>query len=206
MLQEQERTLVNRCLQGDASAWETMVSSYTRRIGSLVYRYSRRREEVEDLTQEILLRVYRNLNTFRADTGNLNNWVVSVGRNLIIDHLRQRKHYPQSGGSQELETLNLKDDQGPTPEGNVELAEACRLLRHSLRMLSPELQEAVVLRYLKEMSYDEIARQLGVPNGTVKSRINRGRAKLAGLLGKRGLTGGVVLPRLKKHPCAVRVS
>ncbi|MBM3791333.1 MAG: sigma-70 family RNA polymerase sigma factor [Acidobacteria bacterium] len=187
-MQEQERTMVKRCLQGDGLAWETMVNSYSRRIGGLVYRYSRNREEVEDLTQEIFLRVYRNLNSFRADTGNLNSWMVSVGRNLVIDHLRQSRHCPQSNGSVELEGLNLSDERGPSPERTVARAEASRLLRQGLRLLSPELKEAVVLRYMEEMTYAEIARHLGVPNGTVKSRINRGCARLASLLSKRGLT------------------
>ena len=176
---EQERILVNRCLQGDSDAWEAMVDSYGRRIGYMVWRYVRRREEVEDLTQEILLRVYTNLHTFRADTSNLNNWVVRVGRNLLIDRYRQTRNSRELYGSDELETLNLSDQQALTPEASAVRSEAADMLMEALDSLHPELRQVLVLRYMEGMSYQELADYLCMPEGTVKSRINRARAKLA---------------------------
>ena len=81
MLSSDEK-LVERCIQGDDAAWEQIVNSYTKRIYNLGYRYTNRRDEAEDLTQEILVRVYQNLKSFRADAGTFQNWVLKVGRNL----------------------------------------------------------------------------------------------------------------------------
>jgi len=180
-----EAKLVERCLSGDDAAWETIVSSYARRIYNLGYRYTSRREEAEDLTQEIFIRVYQNLKSYRPEAGSLQNWVFKVARNLIIDHYRQSRRFRQTGGSEELETLELAEEKLPNPQRAVERSEATRFLRDGLASLSPELKEAVILRDLEGMAYQEIAELLSIPEGTVKSRINRGRIELARLLGKR---------------------
>ena len=180
-----EAKLVERCLSGDDAAWETIVTSYARRIYNLGYRYTSRREEAEDLTQEIFIRVYQNLKSYRPEAGSFQNWVFKVARNLIIDHYRQSRRFRQTGGSEELETLELAEEKLPNPQRAVERSEATRFLRDGLASLSPELKEAVILRDLEGMAYQEIAELLSIPEGTVKSRINRGRIELARLLGKR---------------------
>jgi RNA polymerase sigma-70 factor (ECF subfamily) len=73
--------LVERCLQGDDAAWETVVKSYGKRIYNLSYRYSNRKDEAEDLTQEIFIRVYQNLKSYRSEAGSFQNWILRVGRN-----------------------------------------------------------------------------------------------------------------------------
>ena len=180
-----EQKLVERCLQGDDAAWEMVVTSYGKRIFNLSYRYTNRREEAEDLTQEILIRVYQNLKSYRSEVGSFQNWILRVARNLIIDHYRQNRRYPQTGGSEELETMNIKDDKVPNPQRAAEQVEASQFLQDGLRSLSPELKEAIILRDLEGMAYQDIAEMLSVPEGTVKSRINRGRLELAKLLMKR---------------------
>jgi RNA polymerase sigma-70 factor (ECF subfamily) len=180
-----EAKLVERCLSGDDAAWETIVNSYARRIYNLGYRYTSRREESEDLAQEIFIRVYQNLKSYRPEAGSFQNWVFKVARNLIIDHYRQSRRFRQTGGSEELETLELAEEKLPSPQRAVEQSEATRFLRDGLASLSPELKEAVILRDLEGMAYQEIAELLSIPEGTVKSRINRGRIELARLLGKR---------------------
>jgi RNA polymerase sigma-70 factor (ECF subfamily) len=180
-----EAKLVERCLQGDDAAWETIVTSYTRRIYNIGYRYTGRRAEAEDLAQEIFIRIYQNLKSYRADAGSLQNWILKVARNLIIDHYRQTRRFRQAGGSDELETLDLSDETQPNPLRSVESAEASRFLHDGLAALSPELKEAVILRDIEGMTYQEIAELLAIPEGTVKSRINRGRIELAKLLTKR---------------------
>ena len=180
-----DQKLVERCLQGDDAAWEMVVTSYGKRIFNLSYRYTNRREEAEDLTQEVLIRVYQNLKSYRSEAGSFQNWILRVARNLIIDHYRQIRRYPQTGGSEELETMNIKDDKIPNPHRAAEQVEASRFLQDGLQSLSPELKEALVLRDLEGMAYQDIADVLNVPEGTVKSRINRGRLELAKLLIKR---------------------
>ena len=180
-----EEKLVERCLQGDDAAWEAMVNAYGRRVFNLSYRYTGRRDEAEDLTQEIFIRVYQNLKSYRPDAGTFQNWVLRVGRNLIIDHYRQSRRFQQAAGTEEMETMNLKDDKVPNPHRAAEQVEASRFLRDGLSALSPELKEAIILRDLEGMAYQEIAELLSIPEGTVKSRINRGRLELAKLLIKR---------------------
>jgi RNA polymerase sigma-70 factor, ECF subfamily len=180
-----DEKLVERCLQGDDAAWESIVTTYSRRIYNLSYRYLNRRAEAEDMTQEIFIKVYQNLKSYRADSGSFQSWILKVGRNLIIDHYRQARRYQQVGGSEELETLNLKDDIIPNPHRAAEQTEAAQFLMEGLQSLPPELKEAVVLRDLEGMPYQEMADLLGIPEGTVKSRINRGRLELAKLLSKR---------------------
>ncbi len=178
---EQEGILVSRCLQGDSLAWEKIVASYAGRIGRLAGRYTRLRGEAEDLAQEVLLRVYLHLRTYRADSGNLSHWVTRVGRNLIIDYLRRNRHFMQRRVT--LESLNLQNEQIPTPETIIVRDETARLVRGGLGRIAPDLQQVLSMRYLEDMSYEEISRRLGLPNGTVKSRISRGRARLAEIFG-----------------------
>ncbi|MBN1571061.1 MAG: sigma-70 family RNA polymerase sigma factor [Acidobacteria bacterium] len=180
-----DQKLVERCLQGDDAAWEIVVSSYGKRIFNLSFRYINSREEAEDLTQEVFIRVYQNLKSYRAEAGSFQNWLLRVARNLIIDHYRQIRRYPQAGGSEELETMNVKDDKIPNPHRAAEQFEASQFLQDGLQALSPELKEAIILRDLEGMAYQDIAEVLSVPEGTVKSRINRGRLELARLLTKR---------------------
>ena len=177
-----ECLLVHRCLQGDTVAWETVVRSYGTRIRRMAYRYRHLRNDAEDVAQEVFFRVFRNLATFRADSGSLENWVVRVGRNLMIDHFRASRRQRWCGGSQELESLKLKDEQCVPPDRSLENMELSDIVRTGLQSLHSEVKEAVVLRYLEGKSYEEISRQLGVPAGTIKSRLNRGRSKLASLL------------------------
>ena len=180
-----DEKLVERCLQGDDAAWESIVTSYTRRLYNLSYRYTNRRDEAEDLTQEIFIKIYQNLKSYRRDAGTFQNWILKVGRNLIIDHYRQTRRYQQVGGSEELETMNVKDDKNPNPQRSAEQLEAARFLMDGLQALAPELKEAVILRDLEGMAYQEMADLLSIPEGTVKSRINRGRLELTRLLTKR---------------------
>ena len=180
-----EEKIVERCLRGDDAAWETVVNSYAKRIYNLTYRYTCRRDEAEDLTQDIFIRVYQNLKSFRSESGSFQSWVMKIGRNLIIDHYRRTRRFQQSAGTEEMESMNLTDDRIPNPQRGVEQSEAARFLRDGLQALSPELKEAIILRDLEGMAYEEIADLLAVPEGTVKSRINRARLELAKLLTKR---------------------
>jgi RNA polymerase sigma-70 factor, ECF subfamily len=180
-----DQKLVERCLQGDDGAWEAIVSSFGKRVYNLSYRYTNRRDEAEDLTQEVFIRVYQNLKSYRSEQGTFQSWILRVARNLIIDRYRQIRRYPQTGGSEELETMVLIDEKSQNPHRAAEQAEASKFLQTGLQALSPELKEAIILRDLEGMAYHEITDLLGVPEGTVKSRINRARVELAKILIKR---------------------
>ncbi len=186
-----DEKVVERCLQGDDAAWEMVVNQYAKRIYNLTYRYTARRDEAEDLTQEVFIRVYQNLKSFRSESGSFQNWIMRVGRNLVIDHYRRTRRYQQAAGTEEMETMNLKDEKVLSPQRNVEQSEASLFLSEGLQALSPELKEAIILRDLEGMAYQEIAELLGIPEGTVKSRINRARLELAKLLTKRRAQTGM---------------
>lgn len=181
-------TLITRCLSGDESAWEELVRLHTRRIYGLCYRFTGSDSEAQDLTQEVFVRVFRTLRSFRATEGAFTTWLARVSRNLLIDHYRRTR--------QDRVTDSIEDQLPVLEEGvagslrpDVALAgrEAGEVLQAALQKLSPDLREAVILRDLQEMEYREIAQILGIPEGTVKSRINRGRAELARVLKKQKL-------------------
>lgn len=171
-------TLIASCLGGDQSAWEEIVRQHRRKVFNIAYKFTGRHDEAEDLTQDIFLKIFKSLHTFDR-RANFQTWLVSVSRNLCIDHYRSVR--------KERETIDRDVDAGeltPSAPGQnayqaLEQADRVELLRKAMAELPPSLREAVVKRDLQELSYQEIADQLNLPEGTVKSRINRGRTELA---------------------------
>ena len=182
--------LVRRCVAGDAAAWEEIVQRYHRRIYNICYRFAGSGNDADDLTQEVFIKMYRTLNTYDTERGAFMTWVTTITRNLLVDHFRKAR---QDRLTESLDTvasdhedaMPLGDripDASPGPDTKVQSREAKEAVHEALQRLSPELREAVILRDLQDMDYREIATVLRVPEGTVKSRINRGRAELARLL------------------------
>jgi len=182
--------LVRRCISGDAAAWEEIVQRYNRRIYNICYRFAGSADDAQDLTQEVFIKMYRTLNSYDVDRGAFMTWVTTVTRNLLVDHFRKTKQDRltdslDTTSSDHEDAMPLGEqipDRRPAPDSNVQSREARDVVHEALQKLSPELREAVILRDLQDMDYKEIATVLKVPEGTVKSRINRGRAELARLL------------------------
>jgi len=146
----------------------------------MAYRYTGRYDISEELTQDIFLKVYQNLISYKPESASLRNWVMRVGRNLIIDHYRATKKDKQVAGSEELEVLDFTDhSQQSSPFEDLNAKERAQRIHSGLSELTHELKEAVLLRDIEGMTYQEIASLLEIPDGTVKSRINRGRIELA---------------------------
>jgi RNA polymerase sigma-70 factor (ECF subfamily) len=177
---EQDPELVKRCLASDNSAWEALLQNHTRKIYNLCYRFTGRPSEAEDLTQEVFIKIFQTLKTFDGAQGTFPTWLARVARNHLVDHYRRTKK-DRVTSSLEDEVGSWEEKPSPTvePVAQVESRERKELLQRALDRLSPDLREAVVLRDLQDLDYDEIAQVLGVPGGTVKSRINRGRLELA---------------------------
>lgn len=176
-------SLVERCLSGDDAAWEQMVRAHTRRVYALCYRFTGKESEAQDLTQEVFLRIFKTLKTFRAGEGSFVVWLTRLTRNLLIDHYRRsRLDRATDSIEEQLPVLEEKTNLAARADGMLAGREASELLQHALDKLSPELRETVILRDLEELEYKEIAEVLKVPEGTVKSRLNRGRAELARIL------------------------
>ena len=175
--------IVARCLAGEESAWEDLVRVHTRRVYSVCYRFTNSDSEAQDLTQDVFVRVFRTLASFRSGEGSFGVWLSRLTRNLLIDHYRRTK-LERSTESIEDQLQVLEQKAGVASRTDHILAgrEASEVLQSALQKLSPELREAVILRDIEELEYKEIAQVLNVPEGTVKSRINRGRAELGKLL------------------------
>lgn len=178
--------LVERCLAGAQGAWDDLIKMHTKRVYALCYRFTNRDSEAQDLTQEVFLRVFKTLNSFRAGEGSFVVWLTRLTRNLLVDHYRRSKYERVTDAIEDkLPVLEERTAQFGRTDGLLAGREAGELLQEALQKLSPELREAVILRDLQEMEYREIARVLNVPEGTVKSRLNRGRAELARVLRRR---------------------
>jgi RNA polymerase sigma-70 factor, ECF subfamily len=182
--------IVERCLSGDAAAWEELVRVHTRRVYGLCYRFTGREAEAQDLTQDVFLRVFRALGSFRSAEGSFTTWLARLTRNLLIDHYRRTRNERVTDSIEEqlprIEGGRTGDGVSAPRRADSAVAgrEASELLQAALGKLSPELRETIILRDLQEMEYREIAQVLAIPEGTVKSRLNRGRAELARLLRK----------------------
>jgi len=188
-LQIPDTELVKGCLAGDHGAWETIVRQYHQRIYNLAYRFTGRFDESEDLAQEIFLKVFRTLSSYRPESGALVTWMVRVGRNHIIDHYRKFKTERTQTDSLEVEYEKAEENPAryASPAQALEQRELSERVHRALLRISEDLRETVILRDLEEFTYEEIAEMLALPLGTVKSRINRGRAELARLLKKETL-------------------
>jgi RNA polymerase sigma-70 factor (ECF subfamily) len=190
--------VAERALAGDGAAWEQIARTQHKRIYGICYRFTGSPTEAEDVTQDVFLKIYRNLASFDAAKGGFNTWVTTLTRNLLVDNYRRTRmdraseslDEPISGEDDGPSRAERLADGGRTQEQHVAGLELRAHIQSALKQVSPELREAVILRDLEDMDYKEIAEVLGVPQGTVKSRISRGRAELARLL--KGMEGQVM--------------
>jgi RNA polymerase sigma-70 factor (ECF subfamily) len=181
--------LVRRCLDGDSSAWSELVAGQQRRVYALCYRFTGSSPDAEDLAQDVFIKVYANLRSFDLGKGSFHTWITTLTRNLLVDHFRRSRQ------QRVTDSLDAGWDQGSdapradpitdprtTPLQHAAQNQLQRMVQNALAKVSPELREAIILRDLQDMDYKEIAEVLAIPQGTVKSRISRGRAELARLL------------------------
>jgi len=182
--------LVRRCIAGEAAAWEEIVQRYHRRIYNICYRFSGSPDQAQDLTQEVFIKMYGSLKSYDSQRAAFMTWMTTITRNLLVDYFRKTKQERMTDSldaatSEHEDALPLSEripDKALPPDARVQSRETKEAVHRALQKLSPDLREAVILRDLQDMDYREIATVLRVPEGTVKSRINRGRAELARLL------------------------
>jgi RNA polymerase sigma-70 factor (ECF subfamily) len=171
-------TLIQRCLQGDQIAWDLIVRQYWRKVFNVAYKFVGKHDEAEDLTQDIFLKIFKSLDTFDR-RANFQTWLISISRNLCIDHYRsvrkERETIDRDVDANELTPASSE----PGPVAALEQRDRVTLLRQAMSELPDTLRTAVMMRDIQELSYQEIADRLRLPEGTVKSRINRGRTELA---------------------------
>ncbi len=173
----EDKSLVERCRKGDDDAWRELVDRFGPRVYSVAYHFTLKREDAEELSQEIFLKIFENLD--RYDGGfPLIAWIVSISRNLCIDRYRRRKReksFRFVSDDAVLPLLKSTDD----PSAEALRKERTKMLFSALAEIPDDLAEILVLRDLDGLAYEEIGRALALPDGTVKSRLFRARAEVA---------------------------
>jgi RNA polymerase sigma-70 factor (ECF subfamily) len=174
----QDNEFVKDCGLGDQAAWEALVRRHRGRVYGMCHRFTRSRSEAQDMTQEVFLRVFCSLSSFRSTEVSFVAWLNLLTRNLLIDNYRRRRKDRATtsldGFGPHAQRLFSIEHHGPA----YERTERARLLRAALDRLPPDLRQTVALYGVRGFQYEEIAGHLGVPVGTVKSRLSRGRTAL----------------------------
>ncbi len=172
---ENERKLIEACKRGDHHAFEQIYVKYKERIYSLCFYMSGDRETAKDLSQQIFLKAYTSLNSFRFDS-QFSTWLLRLAMNICIDHQRKRSRAKLVPMEQIPEANNKMIASGEDNLLNEEMTEA---IEKAMTGLSYKLRQVVVLKYIGDLSYTEISKALGCSIGTVGSRLNRSHQFLA---------------------------
>ena len=172
-----EKSLVERCRQGEDEAWRELVDLFGQKIYSVAYHFTLKREDAEELAQEIFLKIFENLHRYDGSFP-LTAWIVSLSRNLCIDRYRRRKReksFRFVTDDAVAPMLRSKDD----PAADALKNERTKILFSALAEIPEDLAEILVLRDLDGLAYEEIGLALELPDGTVKSRLFRARTEVA---------------------------
>ncbi|NLD86912.1 MAG: sigma-70 family RNA polymerase sigma factor [Clostridiales bacterium] len=181
---------VKRAKNGDINAFEIIVKTYEKKIYNLALRYNNNREDAFDISQEVFIKVFRSIGSFKEESS-FSTWLYRVAVNVCIDYQRKNKKHSNSL------SLTIRDDDGDeqqleiedisySPETVYDRTELRESIGKALNMLSEEHKQVLILREINGLSYEEIAEVLSLEEGTVKSRIYRGREKLCRILSSEG--------------------
>lgn len=184
--EETDEALMLRVGRGDRAAFNEIVRRYSRRMINLAYQITGDRDAAEDLAQETFFRAYRSAARY-TQIAKFSTWLYTIAINLCRNELRRRKFKPFS-----LEEMAEREDEGKLrvdiadetskPDIDVERRETSRLVRKAIAEVPEKYRTALVLRDIQGMTYEEISGIMGLPEGTVKSRINRGRLRVKEIL------------------------
>jgi len=170
--------LLERCRAGDELAWEALVREYQSRVYAVTRHYLRDPEEARDTAQEVFIRLYQRLDAYDG-RDSFKAWLLQVARNASIDRLRRIKARPPAV---DLQAAEIELPGGDDPAANAAGHARRRLLYRAIAALSPKNREVLLLKEIQGLKLEEVAGMLGLPLGTVKSRSNRARIELVGLL------------------------
>jgi RNA polymerase sigma-70 factor (ECF subfamily) len=186
--------LVQLCLSGNDDAWARLVEEYRGLVYSICYLFCGSTQDAEDLVQDAFLKIWMNLASYDPSRGELKGWIATVARNQRVDRFRRsgQQRLTDSidsaaegrdfSGSAPMTIAQRIADPRPTPHDVAVTSEVTSIVTRAVRKISPEMREVVTMRFVHELDNQEIAHRLRIPEGTVKSRTNRGRAQLASLL------------------------
>jgi len=182
-----ERALIKRAKQGDVNAFAELVEDYKDKIYGFLYRMTGSHEDAYDLAQEVFLRVYKNLHAF-DDTMRFSPWIYRIAQNLAVDQLRKRRKlvYLDEPTGEDGDMNWQIESSDPGPEDIVEFADFRESLATALNELQPIYKAVLLMRFVHELSYEDIARSLDLPLTTVKTRLHRAREALRQIMTKQG--------------------
>jgi RNA polymerase sigma-70 factor (ECF subfamily) len=175
----QDQRVVRAVLRGDRDAFGGLVARYQKLVASVAWRYGIPQQEIEDVVSEVFFKTYRSLHRYRPDHP-FSTWLYRLAANHVVDH---RRRVGRRG--QRAELPEQLDDPAPGPGERAESRERARFLRDALESLRPKYREVLFLVYVEGFKVEETARTLGLPQGTIKSRLLRGREALRKVLVRR---------------------
>lgn len=184
-----EADLLARCARGEEKAYRDLVGRLEKPLINFIVRYVGERHVAEDIFQETFVRVLRTLAEFRPEAS-IATWIFTIARNLCLDHLKAKKRHREvpleAGASDEqgnvIQFREILRGTAPTPEARAEGVEMQRRVVEALALLSPAKREALVMRLYAELSYQEIAKIVEAPVGTVKFRVHEALNELSRIL------------------------
>ena len=172
---------ISQVIKGDQEAYSDNVEIYQDKVFQICYRMLGNRHEAEDVAQEAFLRAYLNIHTFKKDL-KFSSWLYRIATNLCIDRMRKKKpdYYLVSevSGTDGLTLYSQIPSEQRTPDQDVENMELSETIQQEISKLPEKYRSVIVLRYIDELSLNEISDVLELPLGTVKTRIHRGRDQL----------------------------
>ncbi|MCD4664009.1 MAG: sigma-70 family RNA polymerase sigma factor [Bacteroidales bacterium] len=174
-----DEDLIERFQNGDLYAFDLIVKRYKNQLLNFIYRFLGNTEESEDLVQETFLRVYRNRTAYQK-VAKFSTWIYTIAGNLAKTELRKRKRrrfFSISELGYNEKDYDIADD-AYNPERDVDSRMKEEIIHQQIMALSPKFRQVILLRDVKQLSYEEISKIVNIPLGTVKSRVNRGRLKL----------------------------
>ena len=177
--QADDLRLVRAVLGGDREAFGALVTRYQSLVAGVAWRYGARRDDVEDVVSEVMVKAYRNLGQYRPDYP-FSTWLYRLAANHVVDLGRRARR--ERGRTEMPEQVA---DSSPSADAGMETRERAVLLRAALEEIDARYREAIFLVYVEGMRVDDAARTLGVPEGTIKTRLMRGREAIRRILARR---------------------
>ncbi|MCK3685686.1 RNA polymerase sigma factor [Maribellus sp. YY47] len=178
----EDSQLVQQVLNGNSNAFRFLVSKYQRLVVHVVGRIVQQQDEVEDICQEVFIKVFKTLNKFRNES-KLSTWIATIAYNTAITHLRKKSRRGELSYSEEPKLIGMEADPAPNQKA-VETEEIKRHLLKLIETLPVHYRTVLTLYHLEEFSYREIVEITGMPEGTIKSYLNRARMMLKGKIDK----------------------
>lgn len=182
---DDETDLMKRIRARDAGALEELYDLYNRLLFAMVISIVKKREEAEDVLQEIFLKIWDKADLFDADRGNVYNWIITLARNQAIDRIRSKGYKKQEKQSVSIdESLFSLEEDLHNPMKTTIFSDRAELVKKALDEIPEEQSEVIKIAYYRGMSQSEISDYLGIPLGTVKTRTRQGMIKLKNILGE----------------------